>query len=177
MNHTAIACTLADSKRSPASEPSPALVLGEFHIAKLAAEDLDAVRALIQRNLAVFAETSAVLISSFRRLERLAETYLPPERSSALFVAKRQGEHSSETLACVGLGLMHVAGQGSIAWALGRLPAATASVVVLVQPVVAAILGWMLFAEALGPVQALGAGIALAGVVLAQMASRPKAIA
>ncbi|MES2895353.1 MAG: DMT family transporter [Pseudomonadota bacterium] len=77
--------------------------------------------------------------------------------------------------ACVGLGLMHVAGQGSIAWALGRLPAATASVVVLVQPVVAAILGWMLFAEALGPVQALGAGIALAGVVLAQMASRPRA--
>jgi len=77
--------------------------------------------------------------------------------------------------ACVGLGLMHVAGQGSIAWALGRLPAATASVVVLVQPVVAAILGWMLFAEALGPVQALGAGIALAGVVLAQTASRPKA--
>jgi len=79
--------------------------------------------------------------------------------------------------ACLGLGLMHVAGQGSIAWALGRLPAATASVVVLVQPVVAAMLGWMLFAEALGPVQALGAGIALAGVVLAQMASRPKAAA
>ncbi len=77
--------------------------------------------------------------------------------------------------ACVGLGLMHVAGQGSIAWALGRLPAATASVVVLVQPVVAAVLGWVLFTEALGPVQALGAGIALAGVVLAQTASRPRA--
>ena len=74
--------------------------------------------------------------------------------------------------AVVGLGLMHVAGQGSIAWALGRLPAATASVVVLIQPVVAAILGWMLFAEALGPVQALGAAIALAGVVLSQAASR-----
>jgi drug/metabolite transporter (DMT)-like permease len=77
--------------------------------------------------------------------------------------------------ACVALGLMHVAGQGSIAWALGRLPAATASVVVLVQPVVAAVLGWFLFAEALGPWQALGAAIALGGVVLAQIASRPKA--
>lgn len=76
--------------------------------------------------------------------------------------------------AVVGLGVMHVAGQGSIAWALGRLPAATASVVVLVQPVVAAILGWLLFAEALGPLQSLGAAIALIGVVLAQAASRKR---
>jgi drug/metabolite transporter (DMT)-like permease len=76
--------------------------------------------------------------------------------------------------ACIGLGVMHVAGQGSIAWAMGRLPTPTASVVVLVQPVVAAVLGWVIFAEAIGPVQALGAAVALAGVVLAQWASRPK---
>ena len=76
--------------------------------------------------------------------------------------------------ACIGLGLMHVAGQGSIAWAMGRLPTSTASVVVLVQPVVAAWLGWVLFAEAIGPLQAAGAGVALFGVVLAQWASRPK---
>ena len=76
--------------------------------------------------------------------------------------------------ACLGLGLMHVAGQGSIAWAMGRLPTATASVVVLVQPVVAAWLGWVLFGEALGPLQGAGAAVALAGVVLAQWASRPK---
>lgn len=76
--------------------------------------------------------------------------------------------------ACLGLGLMHVAGQGSIAWAMGRLPTATASVVVLVQPVVAAWLGWVLFAESIGPLQAAGAGVALFGVVLAQWASRPK---
>ena len=76
--------------------------------------------------------------------------------------------------ACAGLGLMHVAGQGSIAWALGRLPAATASVVVLVQPVVAAVLGWLLFNELLGTWPAVGAAVALAGVVLAQWASRPR---
>ena len=76
--------------------------------------------------------------------------------------------------ACIGLGLMHVAGQGSIAWAMGRLPTATASVVVLVQPVVAAWLGWVLFAESIGPLQAAGAGVALSGVVLAQWASRPR---
>jgi drug/metabolite transporter (DMT)-like permease len=74
--------------------------------------------------------------------------------------------------AVIGLGIMHVAGQGSIAWALGRLPAATASVVVLIQPVVAALLGWLLFAEALGPLQSLGGAIALFGVVLSQVASR-----
>ena len=79
--------------------------------------------------------------------------------------------------AVVGLGLMHVSGQGSIAWAMGRLPTSTASVVVLVQPVVAAYLGWMLFAEAIGPLQALGAAVTLAGVVLAQWASRARAAA
>lgn len=76
--------------------------------------------------------------------------------------------------ALVGLGLMHVSGQGSIAWAMGRLPTPTASVVVLVQPIVAAYLGWLLFAEAIGPLQALGAAVTLAGVVLAQWASRAK---
>jgi len=75
--------------------------------------------------------------------------------------------------AVAGLGVMHVTGQGAIAWALGRLPPAVASVVVLIQPVVAGLLGWMLFAETIGPVQGLGAAVALAGVILAQWASRP----
>lgn len=73
--------------------------------------------------------------------------------------------------ACLGLAVVHVTGQGAIAWALGRLPAATASVVVFVQPVVAAILGWIIFAEAIVPLQALGGLLALTGVVLAQWSS------
>jgi drug/metabolite transporter (DMT)-like permease len=76
--------------------------------------------------------------------------------------------------ACVGLGMVHVAGQGSIAWAMGRLPTSLASVVVLVQPVVATYAGFALFGEALGPLQAAGAAVALTGVVLAQWASRPR---
>ena len=55
-------------------------------------------------------------------------------------------------VACLGLGLVHVGGQGAIAWALGRLPAATASVAVFVQPVVAALVGWALLGEAVTPV-------------------------
>ncbi len=74
--------------------------------------------------------------------------------------------------ACLGLGVMHVTGQGAIAWALGRVPTALASVVVLVQPVVAAALGWIIFGEAVTPLQGLGALVALAGVALAQSASR-----
>jgi drug/metabolite transporter (DMT)-like permease len=45
-------------------------------------------------------------------------------------------------------------------------------VVVLVQPVVAGYAGWILFGEALGPLQTAGAAVALGGVVLAQWASR-----
>ncbi|MFV4649391.1 EamA family transporter, partial [Mycobacterium tuberculosis] len=57
-------------------------------------------------------------------------------------------------LALVALGMVHATGQGSIAWALGRLPTSLAAVVVLVQPVVAALLGWLVFGEAMTPMQA-----------------------
>lgn len=77
---------------------------------------------------------------------------------------------------CAGLGVVHVAGQGSIAWALGRLPPATASVTVLVQPVVAAMMGWLLFNERFSAWQTAGAAVALSGVVLAQWASRTRSV-
>jgi drug/metabolite transporter (DMT)-like permease len=76
--------------------------------------------------------------------------------------------------ACAGLAFVHIAGQGAIAWAMGRLPAATAAVAVLIQPVVAAALALMLFGEVLTPLQATGCLLALAGVALAQLASRAK---
>ena len=69
-----------------------------------------------------------------------------------------------------------MAGQGSIAWALGRLPPSTAAVTVLVQPIVTTAVGWLLFGELLSAWQAAGAALVLAGVVLAQRASAtPKA--
>lgn len=76
--------------------------------------------------------------------------------------------------ACAGLGVMHVVGQGGVAWALGRLPAALTAVTVLIQPVVAALLGWGLFAETMTPVQLLGGAAVLAGVVLAQVSAAQK---
>jgi drug/metabolite transporter (DMT)-like permease len=76
--------------------------------------------------------------------------------------------------ACVGMGLMHVAGQGGVAWALGRLPASITAVTILIQPIVAAGLGWLIFGEVLAPIQALGGALVLAAIVLAQVSARTK---
>lgn len=75
--------------------------------------------------------------------------------------------------ACAGLGVMHVFGQGGVAWALGRLPASITAVTILIQPIVAALLGWWVFGETLTPVQAAGGALVLAAVVLAQRSRAP----
>ncbi|MGJ3232435.1 MAG: DMT family transporter [Oceanicaulis sp.] len=66
--------------------------------------------------------------------------------------------------------VVHCAGQGGVAFGLGRTPAALASLIILIQPVVAAAAGWVLFAEALAPIQWAGAGLVLLGVYAAQRA-------
>ena len=74
--------------------------------------------------------------------------------------------------ACIGLGLVHVTGQGGVAWALGKLPATITAVTILVQPVVAGLVSWWAFGETLTPVQALGGATVLAAIVLAQWSTR-----
>lgn len=69
--------------------------------------------------------------------------------------------------------IVHAGGQGGIAFGLGRVPAALASLIILVQPVVAAIAGWIIFGEALVASQMLGAVFVLAGVYVAQRVRRP----
>lgn len=76
--------------------------------------------------------------------------------------------------ACVGMGVMHVTGQGGVAWALGKLPASITAVTILIQPIVAAGLGWIVFGETLAPVQALGGALVMGAIVLAQWSNRPK---
>lgn len=69
----------------------------------------------------------------------------------------------------IGLALIvHVVGQGLAAYALAQLPASFTSVAFLGEPVVAAIAGWAILSEALGPLQGAGCAIILAGVWLAQ---------
>ncbi|MBX9635162.1 MAG: DMT family transporter [Magnetospirillum sp.] len=65
-----------------------------------------------------------------------------------------------------------VGGQGLIAWGLAHLPASFGAVVLLLQPMVAALVAWMLFGEALGLWETLGAGVVLLGIHIAWKASR-----
>ena len=72
-------------------------------------------------------------------------------------------------LLLLGLALIsHVGGQGLITYALAHLPAAFSSVTLLLQPVFAALLAWMLLSEALGLGQALGGLLVLWGIFLAR---------
>lgn len=68
--------------------------------------------------------------------------------------------------------ISHSGGQSLIAYALAHLPAAFSSVALLLQPVVAAFLAWIILAEPLGKVQAFGIAIVLAGIFLARRGSR-----
>ena len=64
-----------------------------------------------------------------------------------------------------------VLGQGLIAWALAHLPASFVSVSLLVQPIVAATVAWILFDERIGVQQAVGAVAVLTGIVIARQGS------
>jgi drug/metabolite transporter (DMT)-like permease len=104
--------------------------------------------------------------------------YAIPVSAAAMFVAVMfTGEPllpptANGWLVVIGLALVsQVFGQGLIAYGLAQLPAAFASVSLLVQPVMAAFWAWLLLAEPLGPVQAAGAAVVLAGIWIARRAS------
>tara|TARA_B100000674_G_scaffold385992_1_gene329431 strand:+ start:375 stop:1370 length:996 start_codon:yes stop_codon:yes gene_type:complete len=63
-------------------------------------------------------------------------------------------------------------GQGCIVWALSRLPASFSAVVLLLQPVFAAFLGWILLAELLNSWQIAGSIVVLVGILLAKLGTR-----
>ena len=64
--------------------------------------------------------------------------------------------------------VVHAVGQGLAAYALAHLPVPFTAVAFLGEPMVAAIFGWLILAEALGPLQATGCVVILAGVWLTQ---------
>jgi len=66
--------------------------------------------------------------------------------------------------------ISQVGGQGLVAVALGTLPATFSSLVIFLEAVAAAALGWMLLGEALGGVQMLGGLLILLGI----WAARPR---
>lgn len=73
----------------------------------------------------------------------------------------------------VGLALLsHAAGQGAIAYALAHLPPGFSSIGLLLEPIAAALLAWIILAEAVTPWQAGGGAIILWGIVMARRGSR-----
>lgn len=72
--------------------------------------------------------------------------------------------------ALVMLGLFsHVGGQGLLSYALGHLPTNFSALVIFLEGVAAAILGWLVLNEALTPLQTAGATLIFAGVFIARM--------
>lgn len=65
-------------------------------------------------------------------------------------------------------------GQGMIVYGLAHLPSGFSSVTLLVQPLVAALLAWVLLGEVLGTMALVGAVVILAGIVLARSGSAPR---
>ena len=64
-----------------------------------------------------------------------------------------------------------ILGQGLIAYALAHLPASASALSLLIQPVTAVIFAWILFGEALGPVQFTGGAMVPTGIWLARRGS------
>jgi drug/metabolite transporter (DMT)-like permease len=74
-----------------------------------------------------------------------------------------------------GLALVaHVAGQSLIAYAMAQLPATFSSVGLLIQPVFAALLAWILLGERLTVLAAAGAVLVLIGIWFAHGAERSR---
>lgn len=73
----------------------------------------------------------------------------------------------------IGLALLsHAAGQGLIAYALAHLRPAFSAVGLLLEPVAAAVLAWIVLLEPATPWQAVGGAVILWGIVLARRGSR-----
>jgi drug/metabolite transporter (DMT)-like permease len=72
----------------------------------------------------------------------------------------------------VGLAIVtQILGQGLIAYAFAHLPASLSSLSLLIQPVTAVIFAWILFDEAMTPLQLVGGAIVLMGIWLAHKSS------
>jgi drug/metabolite transporter (DMT)-like permease len=70
-------------------------------------------------------------------------------------------------LAALGV-VTQAAGQGLIAYGVGRLPIVVSTVLLWMQPVAAAALSWMIFDEKLGALALFGAALVLAGIYIVQ---------
>jgi drug/metabolite transporter (DMT)-like permease len=64
--------------------------------------------------------------------------------------------------------ISHAGGQGLLAFALAALPVSFTALALMVQPVTAAMLAWLVLGEPVGLATALGGAIVLSGIALAR---------
>lgn len=75
--------------------------------------------------------------------------------------------HGLAMLLCLAL-VSHAGGQGLLAYALGHLPAAFSSIVILIEGVAAALFGWLILGEHLTLLQLTGSLAIFAGIFIAR---------
>lgn len=61
--------------------------------------------------------------------------------------------------------LVHVVGQSLLAYSLGKIPAAYAALILFLAPVTGAVLGWVIYAEALGSLEIFGMILVMVSIV------------
>lgn len=112
-------------------------------------------RARVSTVAAMLATTASAAVFALALASALGENLLPHTLNGWLVL--------------VGLGIVvHVGGQGLIAYGLGHLPIALSTILLWVQPIAAAALSWILFGEALSPLAFAGAALVLSGVWIVQ---------
>lgn len=110
-------------------------------------------------SMAVITSTTLVSAIALFVLAAATETRLIPHTSNGW-------------LTLLGLALVaQVIGQGFIVYGLAHLPAGFASLTLLVQPIVAALLAWTLLGESLTPMAMIGGIVVLTGIVIARNAT------
>ena len=74
-------------------------------------------------------------------------------------------------VALIAWNVAQIGGQTVIAYAFAHLPASLSSVSLLIQPLTAAVAAWLIFGEAIGPVQMAGGALLLWGIYLSKKGS------
>ena len=69
--------------------------------------------------------------------------------------------------------LVHVAGQGLLAYSMGKIPASYGALIMLLAPVTAALLGWILYQENLSLTKLIGIAIVMASIVAVRQKRQP----
>lgn len=64
--------------------------------------------------------------------------------------------------------LVHTIGQGLMAYSLGKIPASYAALILLLAPLTAAVLGWIVYAEALSSIKILGMILIMGSIIVAR---------